>query len=55
MDEQGMLLYCVITTRKTRKLAGTIMVIREDQGEQSRVNKGCAGKINVFRQRKSRK
>lgn len=34
MGEQGMFLYCVVTARKSRNLAGTVVTTREDQGEQ---------------------
>ena len=37
--------------KKNRKVTGTIMVIREGQGEEQRTNKVCAIRFYAFKQR----
>ena len=39
MGEQDMILYCVVTARKPRKLAGMVSVIRGGHGEEKSGNK----------------
>ena len=42
MGEKDMILYCAVTARKTRKLAGIVSVVRGGHGEEWRGSKGRA-------------
>ena len=39
MGEQNMILYCAVTARKPRKLAGMVSVVRGGHGEEWRGSK----------------